>query len=329
MGNSQFTKKYTAAALRRVMCTPDAEPESYDERPLVKDLLKKHGKAIASVREKILADEEGKALYEKADNAERYDEIWILRFVLSHKGSVKAATKAALSTIRFREEKKVNELGDIRHRLKNCGIPDSEAIANIEPLPGKKLMEKFCGEDAVSWTQPYGDRGPVMYCDIGQLDQHGIVEGINEEEMKEMAFFVNEAVYQILDETTRRTGRLTKLTKVVDMGTTSFRQMNRTYIKRDAACSKALEDYHPQLLGCMLICNSPSWLSGVWAVLKPFFPKRVVEKIDFLPSSKGKGSKKASEAFLKYVSEENLPERYGGMNKEWPLPCASERYVPK
>lgn len=311
------------------MCKPDSEQDPYDDRPFVDELLDKHAKAIAAVRESILADEDCKALYEKADNTKRYDDIWILRYVLSHKGHTKAAAKAAMNTIKFREEIKLNEAGDLKCRIKQHGVPDSDKIAAFEPLPQFQLFEKFCSENTVCLNLPDENRGLIMYCDVGALDQHAIQENMSEEQCKEMMLYGNEAMFQVVDEITRRTGRLTKVTKVIDMGNTSLRGMNRAYLKRDAACSKSLEDYYPQLLAGMLIFNGPTWVSMLWTAMKPFFPKRVAEKIDFLPSvSKLKGNKKALKPFLKYVSEEHLPERYGGLNKEWPLPCVAEHYVP-
>jgi len=311
------------------MTSSDVQNDSYDERPLIDDLLEKHAKAIASVRESILSDDECKALYEKGNNITLYDDIWILRYVLSHKGHAKAAAKAAISTIKFREATKLNEVGDLKHRIKHHGIPDSEAIADFEPMVGFNDFNKFCGEEAVTITLPDENRGLIFYCDVGKFDQHGIAENLNEEQVKEILLYSNEATFQVVDEVTRRTGRLTKVIKVIDMGGTTLRGMSRTYLKRDAAGSKALQDYFPQLLGGMLVINGPTWISMLWSAVKPFFPKRVVEKVDFLPSVyKLKNSKKALKPFLKHVSEENLPERYGGLNKQWPLPCASERYVP-
>lgn len=307
------------------MCKQDRDSESNDERPFIKDLLAKHKGAISSVQEAILADDDGKAIYEKGDNGQRYDEIWILRYILSHKGSVKSASKAALKTIAFREEKTLNELGDIRYMLKNHGV----AKTDVQSLPGYDLFEKHCQENAAFLTLPDKDRGFVLYCDVGQIDQHGIAEGMTQEEMLEQILHTNEAVFQILDDVTRRTGRLTKQMKMVDMGNVSLKKMNRAYLKRDGATSKALEDFYPQLLGTLFVANSPSWLSALWSAFRPFFPKRVLEKIDFLPPlSKLKASKGTHlKPVLKYVSEENLPERYGGKNKEWPLPSAGTHFA--
>jgi len=310
------------------MCKVDSQANPYDERPLVDDLLEKHAKAIASVRESILDDDECKALYGKGDNTKRYDDIWILRYVLSHKGHVKSASKAAMNTIKFREESKLNQAGDLRHRIKQHGVPDSEKMANIDPLPGYKLYNKYCEENAICTTLPDENRGIVVYYDMGKMDQHGLATGMDTEQMKEMVLYANEAMFQVVDEITRRTGRLTKVMKIVDMSSTGFRKMNRAFLQRDGASSKASEDYYPQLLACIMVINGPTWLSTFWSLLRPVIPKRVAEKVDFLPSvAKMKGNQKALKSILKYVAEENLPEKYAGLNKQWPLPCVSERYV--
>lgn len=305
-----------------------SEQDPYDERPLVDDLLEKHAKAVAYVRLHILADEECMALYVKGDNTKRYDDIWILRYVLSHKGHVKSASKAAMKTIKFREESNLNEVGDLRHRIKQHGVPDSEKTASFDPLPGFKLYNKYCAENAICATLPDETRGIVFFIDMGKMDQHGLATGMDAEQMKELVLYSNEAMFQVVDEITRRTGRLTKVTKIVDMSSVSFRKMNRAFLQRDGASSKASEDFYPQLLACILVINGPTWLSTFWSLLRPVIPKRVAEKVDFLPSvTKMTGNQNALKPILKYVSEENLPEKYAGLNKEWPLPCVSERYA--
>lgn len=139
------------------------------------------------------------------DNTKRYDEIWILRYVLSHKGQVKSASNVAIKTIKFREESKLNEVGDLRHRIKQHGVPDSETIANFQPLPGYQLYNKFCEENAICTTLPDGNRGIVVYYYLGKIDQHGLADAMDAEQMKEMVIYANEAMFQVVDEITRKT----------------------------------------------------------------------------------------------------------------------------
>lgn len=298
--------------------------DSLDNRTFIKDHLQKHAEAIEEVRIAIQNDKECYALYCKGDNSKRYDDIWILRFILSNKNA-ESAFKAASKTMKFREEKKLNELGDIRHRIVNLGVVRD---SDINLLPGTKEFERYCGENTTMTVLPDPDRGILLYADLGKVDQKGIAENISEEEMTTLTMYYNEAVLQVLDDATRRTGRLTKQMKIIDMGNVKLRQVSRAYIKRDGAASKALEDYYPQLLGAMYIYNSPTWVSALWSALRPFFPERVAEKVDILPSlSKIKKSRgKYLKRVCGFVSEKNLPARYGGLNNEWPLPAAGTHF---
>lgn len=307
--------------------------DKYDDRPLVSDLLSTHSEAIRSVRDSIHTDVTCDSIYHKGDNANYYDEIWILRFILSHKGDIDAATTAALKTMKFRDEKKMNELGDIRHKILNFGDPDDEKLFRLsigeddaEFLPGWKEFNGMCAQHTGFNVQPDDDRGLIVIFDTGKLDMERAGTEMTQEEMTEFVLHQNEVVYQILDGVTRRTGRLTKLMKLVDMENMELHKINLTYIQRDAASSKTIEDYYPQLLGTLILVNSPWWLAGFWNMLRPLFPQRFVEKVDFLPPFSDLTSKDQMEPIFRYISEEHLPEKYGGQNKEWPMTCAGRKY---
>ena len=83
------------------------------DRPLVKDLLEEHGTKIEEIR----------AIIEKEDSyCKSYVDIWMLRFILSHK-KVSKASIAAIKTMKFRQEKKLNELVYIRITCKHSYQP--------------------------------------------------------------------------------------------------------------------------------------------------------------------------------------------------------------
>jgi len=93
-----------------------------------------------------------------------------------------------------------------------------------------------------------------------KVDLDRIVTRMSEEELSQWYLYNSEATCQVLDEITRRTGRLTKFMRLIDMTNMQLLKMNRTYVKRDAAASKAYEVFYPQLLGTMFLFNSPGWL---------------------------------------------------------------------
>mmetsp|Transcript_11100 Transcript_11100/g.26667 ORF Transcript_11100/g.26667 Transcript_11100/m.26667 type:complete len:312 (-) Transcript_11100:52-987(-) len=288
----------------------------HDERPLIKDLLEQHAASIEDVRRRILSDETvGKPLWD----AKRYDDIWILRYVLSHKENCESATMAALKTMKMRDELNWNEeLGDIRHRIKNFGFGKDDSV---ESLPSYELYNRYIGKNSIVVSHPDPDRGVVAYLDFSNADFEGMAANMSDEQLKEQLLHINEAIYQILDEATRRTGKLTKLTGIFDLSNFSFHKLNYKLFKRDAAVQKQVENYHPQLVGKIHMFNPPGWFNAVWMILRPFFPSRVFEKLDVVSTS---ASQKLHENFLNDVSEENLPERFGGKNKAWPLPSIAE-----
>lgn len=288
-----------------------------DHRPLIKDLLEEHASVIENVQEKIRSDEEiDKSLYDP----ERYDDIWILRYVLSHKGNAKNAAKAALKTMKFRDDEKLNEKTDLRYCIKNYSR-ENENDKKYKSLPGYDRFNAKCGKEAIIHFHPDPDRGLLFYCQPKALDTDGVMADITEEEFREAYIAMKEAEYQILDEVTRRTGRLTKLTRFVDLHNYSFFKFNRKYTKLDADIQKELEDFFPQSLDKQYIFNIPSWLSAIWTVIAALFPKRLIEKLDICPSS---ASTKFYAPIAKHVSEENHPVGYGGKNTNWPPPSIAE-----
>mmetsp|Transcript_30733 Transcript_30733/g.56958 ORF Transcript_30733/g.56958 Transcript_30733/m.56958 type:complete len:314 (-) Transcript_30733:97-1038(-) len=283
--------------------------DSHDERLFVKDLLEEHSSDIGTVRAAIQTH----PLYDSS----RYDDIWILRFVLSHKNDVDAASRAAMATMEFREAHNLNEK-DLRGKIKHLdGVPSSEY-----GLPHSEKVEHCAEKYAALVTLPDEHRGPIMYIYLSHLHMNKINETMTQEDLKHYTIYINEAVYQVLDSITRKTGRLTKLLKIVDIDGITLKKMNRGHISKDAAASKELDDYFPQLLGGMFIVNQPRLFNLIWKFARPLMPKRVVEKIDFLPPN----TEKVQKSLARFVSEENLLERYGGGNKEWPPLCVGSYF---
>ena len=279
-----------------------------DHRLLIKDLLVKHASKISKVQEQIKDD----PLYD----SDRYDNIWILRFILSQ-GSVKKATCAAKRTMQFRHDQKLNELGDIRSYLPNHENPTIQHKTNTIFDVHYRLLTLYCKgyKDAIMYTLPDKNRGMVGYVTPSKIDQDLLMKQMTDEDAFYIYLYTSELIYQISDEITRRTGKLTKILRVFDMSNLSFGDMNRSYISRDCSASKQIEDYYPKILGGVLIVNAPYWATTIWKVIKHLFPKRFVDKMALIsPNS----NPKDVQYFSKYITRENLPERYGGLNKVWP-----------
>lgn len=200
----------------------DAAPpvDEYDKRPSVKDLIQEHRKKIDQVQIDLQED----PLYD----ATKHDDLWILRFVLSHKGSTKKALKAAQGSLLFREDMKLGEK-DLRGYALNKENNDSDAF-------NRYLV--YCSDDFAVGAVPDVRFGAVLFLRMAGLDQHGIVENVAEEDWLPTFTYVNEWSFQWCDYATRTTGRLTKLVRIVDVSGSSFSAWNKECSRRDTTGKK-------------------------------------------------------------------------------------------
>jgi len=297
----------------RISVRNDQNSDASDDRPLISALLTKHSFSVESVRKIIQED----SLYEA--NSSRYDDLWILRFVLSHGLNSKAAGKAAVKTMKFREEKNLNTLGDIRHKLDYC------RDSTVEHFPTQKILHTFMTHDAVTHIQPDHNRGIVTIVKISEIDGKRIMAEVSEEDLFHCYMYQKEIMFQFLDDISRKTGRLTRQLKIIDLDGFKLKSGGIKPFKIDGAIHKLLEDYYPQQLGSVLIVNSGVMGSTLWPIVRPFLPRRMVEKFDFLPPV-SKRKPKHLKGLLMYISERGLPERYGGKNKEKLLSNPGNRF---
>ena len=264
---------------------------SCDPRPAVTDLIEKHGSQIKDIGQLLQHD----PLYDP--NIQ--DDLWILRYFLSHKNVCKAAD-AAKATLQYRKEYKLDEVGDIREQW-----DPNYAFQQEHDLKGyHSCFEK----DSVINAIPDRNRGVISYIIMKGIDQTKIVQTIDDDAAFNHYVRFNEWLFQVNDEVTRRTGRLTKALKVVDLKGMKLRHVNRAYIKRDAKLNKKLQDFYPQSLGSMLVINAPPIFESIWSMFRPFFPKRMAEKVNVVNPKKQPSDMLH---FTKFVSEEDVPEMYG------------------
>lgn len=267
----------------------------FDDRPSINELIFKHKHQIEEIQTCM-------------EIPDKHDSLWILRFLLDHK-TVKEAVKAISFTLQYRKEYKIDELGDIRHKR-----PKQREEGETVPID-ERVFYDYWEKDSLFHTVPDANRGVVSYIIFCGLDQHGIVDTMSDEKQLKEYIYLHEWFYQTLDDISRQTGRLTKLLRIVDMNGMSLRKISRVYLHRDAKINKQVQEIYPQFLGSMLFINSPSWFQSLWNVLNGILPKRMKEKMNFVDPCK---RTKDLDIILRYVSEENLPERYGGNSKVWP-----------
>lgn len=273
-----------------------------DPRPLVKDLLAKYRKEVDHVIEGLKDD----PLYVPT----KHDDLWVLRFVMSHKGSfkksVKAALKAAKHTLLFRKEHKLDER-DIRYLT-----PGTDKAA----CPEMKEMLQYADDDTFLWCLPRADGPVVAFVRFKGYDQNALVGKVDKSCWLPTFVYLTEWAFQWIDYVTRKTGRLTKNVRLIDFKGMGMLEINREVASRDAAAMKVTEDCYPQLLQTILICHSAGWMQGLWRLLRPLMPRRTVEKVDFISPST---NDKERDRIFPHVPLDLLPERFGGNYASWPV----------
>ena len=268
----------------------------FDKRPSVKFLIEENCQSIDEVKRDLQTD----PLYD----TNKHDDLWILRFLMSHKKKPKAAAKAAKTTLVFRKEDKLDE-GDIR----------AYPVGQESKSEGLKRYLKYCTDDALSFVVPDPQRGVIVFFVLAGMDQHQMVKNVDGQDWLPSFFYLNEWSHQWVDYVTRTTGRLTKSVQLADTKGISLGGINSGKCRRDGKVIGIMEDCYPQMLQGTLVCNAPAWAQIPWRICRPLLPKRMVQKIDFVNSAKNEKERKR---LFAYISEEHLPARFGGKNEAWP-----------
>ena len=263
-----------------------------DNRESAKALIEKHREKIDKVKEE-LKDE---PLYEPDT---KHDDLWILRFVLSHKSKTKPAVKAAKHTLEFRQKWKLDEK-DIRafhpHKVKEGNVYE--------------YWQKRLNGDGIVMLHPDKQRGVLMFIKFGHMNPDA-VNVVSQEAWDESFIYSSEFAHQWLDYTTRTTGLFTRSIRILDMRGVSLKHFSRKNTQRDAKIMDQMEDCYPQLLESLFVCYAPSFMHLIWSIARKLMPKRVTEKVDVIEPHQ---NEKERQRILHHISMENLHQDFGGTN---------------
>jgi hypothetical protein len=270
-----------------------------DARPSVLDLISQNRKRIDAIAKKL----QKHPLYVP----EKHDDLWILRFLLSSKKRVKPALKDATAALEFRKQYNLDER-DIRQH---------PATTDTNHTAIRKFLS-CCKEGAVSFTVPDTRRGVVTYFHYASINQHKLMEAMPLEDRVLALVYVTEWSFQWLDYISRTTGRFTKEIRLIDLQGFQLSDANLENFITDGKAMRIMGDVYPQMLESIYVTRSPNWIQIPWRVVRPFLPKRVLAKLDFISPESHEEERKR---LHKFVTEENLPVRFGGKNLQWPVPA--------
>jgi len=170
--------------------------DEYDKRPAVRDLLAENAQAVASLRGLVAQD----PLF----NPAVHDDLWLLRFVLSHskqgpeRGFVDAASatakdtaKAARATLKYRHGRGLDL---------NSPATEADLLAAWPCAEHPKLALFFSllkGPGAYHCYWPDRDRGVVLLVELSGLDMHAMVKSMTYEQNLEKFMAFNEWSHQV------------------------------------------------------------------------------------------------------------------------------------
>ena len=168
-----------------------------------------------------------------------------------------------------------------------------------------------------------GGRGDWQWFDHG-LIEIGMLKDVKmhqllplREKLNVLSRYVQEWVFQVLDEATRRRGKIVKLTRVISVKGFRLSMLNLKLTQWDADNKARAQDLYPQLLGQMYYTNPPKSLLWVWVnVIRPLIPQRVKAKTNVLDTDTRAAHRQLLERHCKH---EALPAFVGGASKlPWP-----------
>ena len=288
--------------------TPIAPVTPEDDRPAICDLLSEHADPIRKIKEGI----ESNPLYDP----KLHDDLWMLRFWLTHKSgssktekALQSAIDAASETLEYRKRHKLDE-EDIRSKWLNWDGPDGR----VEP----EFWRKYCGfseKYAVFHGQLHPDRGTVGLVKYADMRPGERIAGMSLEEEMDIYVINTEWRFQVNDEVTRRTGRLTKGVICLSFGGIGLQHLNLEAARRDSAGNKMILNVYPELDGGTFITKVPTIFQHILSVVRPFYPKRLMEKLDFVVNEKD-----ANRVIPRFAALDTVPECFRGTYPSWPPP---------
>lgn len=301
--------------------TPDTSYYASDPRPLVKDLICEHrdliDEMVLSLSNNTNSSDDitsqSPTTASLFDHAHKHDDLWCLRFLLSHKKNLNNAIAAARTTLKFRSKYHLDE-ADLRESAPQH-LRKTDHIKNFDGF--RRFMASGIvsddGSSSIVYNVPDPKRlGTVMYINIGSLDTHHLGEVATDDWITALTY-VNEWNYQWLDYLTRTTGRLTKSIRIVDVSTARLHQFDKTCQSKYTDAVAVMEDCFPQAVQSIFVCFAPVWIQVPWRIIRPFMPVRVVEKLDFVDPIH---AEKDKARLIEIIPEEYLAVQFGGTNTE-------------
>lgn len=224
------------------------------QRIVIADALKEQNENMKILREQCEKEIE-------TDPESFNDDLFLLRFALSHKDNIKEKGVPALKeTIAWRNANK-----DLLAKLRTG-----------EKHPCEVKMVKY-SPFALHGQSKGGD--PIAVTRTGIANTTILQMKMTADEIKQGIIFQKEYCAHICDQESRKRGYICKLISIVDMKGFGLSSIDRTFTKSMGEAMSSTESHYPQLLGSMFLLNTPFFMSAVLALAEFFLPARTFAKL--------------------------------------------------
>jgi hypothetical protein len=211
-------------------------------------LLTEHAAAIAALRTSL-----GSAL------PATWDDLWLLRFVLSNPAVDMRVTKA-LAAIKWRHE--------------NAAMLADAAAGRPHELTAALAPHFIVG---IHGASVFGE--PLMILRVGISDGAAFVAAAPPERLCDFLMYTREVLYMRCDAETRRQRKLIKTFSIIDAAGTRLSQFNREAALLLDRTGKLSDAIYPQLLARTVIVHPPAIFQAAWAICKVFVTAKALEKV--------------------------------------------------
>lgn len=221
-----------------------------------------------------------------------YDDIWALRFCLSHEDDAEALSHARRTLAWRKEHAEMLELAGKGEKVKK--------FASIE----KFVAADYHGEDK---------RGNPVYCiRAGVSNPPAMMDANTKDEVLAFMMYRKELGFRICDEKTRKTRKLHKLITVNDLNHVSLMAgTEKRFQKVLGESSKLSETLYPQLLDRAVLVNVPYIFSVIWSMVRGLISAKTRAKVAICPGDTLKGDVSKC-PFAKMINMETIPTFMGG-----------------
>mmetsp|Transcript_1109 Transcript_1109/g.3444 ORF Transcript_1109/g.3444 Transcript_1109/m.3444 type:complete len:317 (-) Transcript_1109:1478-2428(-) len=233
------------------------DPDRELKTRVVKDLLEEYGREIEELRD-MVAD------VLPAD----WDELWLLRYILSSHHSAKEAAPKIRRAVEYRRE---------HAQLESA----REAARHDPPLP-HELDKELLKVVVMGSHEGAKDNSHLIFFRPGVSCFPEASRHFGYEALKEWSNWYNERNYHILDRRTRESGYLTKAIIINDLKNASLfgrnRITDRTFNRAMGDSSKLSEILYPQMLERAVVINPPKFLRYLYKFGRFFLPESTIRR---------------------------------------------------